>query len=90
MQKNGNLVVYNNLNNLVWSSQTEYIEIEPYYLVMQNDGNLVIQQNDVIIWQTNTKGKGFPPYFLVMQSDGNLVIYYDKNKPIWSIWTGII
>ncbi|NVJ59386.1 MAG: metallophosphoesterase [Gammaproteobacteria bacterium] len=57
-----------------------------YRLVMQQDGNLVIyNQQGQAIWSSNTVGSGADR--LVYQSDGNLVIYAG-NQAVWSSGTG--
>lgn len=55
------------------------------YLVMQNDGNLVMYDCCFkAIWSTctNKKYKGTGPFRAVMQKDGNFVIY-NRHKAIW-------
>ncbi|AZA83407.1 curculin domain-containing protein [Chryseobacterium lactis] len=53
-----------------------------YYLIFQNDGNLVLSnRNGNAIWGAGTERRGDRAEF---QNDGNLVIYDRYNKSIWS------
>ncbi|WP_426478355.1 PQQ-binding-like beta-propeller repeat protein [Chryseobacterium sp. CBSDS_008] len=53
-----------------------------YYLIFQNDGNLVLSNNNGDpIWGTGTDNKGSRAEF---QNDGNLVVYDSYNKSVWS------
>jgi hypothetical protein len=59
------------------------------YLVMQNDGNLVLYRSidfspHQAAWSTNTYNKGVGPYRCVIQTDGNFVIYDSRNAPLWA------
>jgi hypothetical protein len=52
MQSDGNLVLYHVNNAPAWASNTAG---KPgSYLIMQNDGNLVIYQPIVPVWASNT------------------------------------
>ena len=54
MQTDGNLVLYNNLNQAQWSSQT-YLKLTQPRLVIQDDGNLVIlNPSNQSFWSSNT------------------------------------
>ena len=54
MKTNGNLVIYNNLNQYQWSSQTD-LKLSQPRLVMQDDGNLVLYNpSDKAFWASNT------------------------------------
>ncbi|MGW1719424.1 protein kinase domain-containing protein [Streptomyces sp. NPDC002156] len=51
-------------------------------LAMQEDGNLVISDEDgTALWATSTKGEGNSTRF---QTDGNLVVYTSGGEPLWS------
>ncbi len=53
-----------------------------YYLVFQNDGNLVLSSNNGdAIWGAGTDNKGSRAEF---QNDGNLVVYDSYNRSVWS------
>jgi len=56
MQTNGNLVMRNSANAVVWSSDSYVGPNGSYYLAIQNDGNLVIYNaaNNKAIWETDT------------------------------------
>lgn len=80
LQADGNLVLYSNFSNPVWSSGTSTTAAD--HLVMQPDGNLVLYKNDgSAAWFSNTYGN--PGARLEMQTDGNMVIY-TGNTPIWA------
>lgn len=53
-----------------------------YYLIFQNDGNLVFcNKNSTPIWSSNTQNKGRKAIF---QKDGNLVVYNSANTAVFS------
>lgn len=53
-----------------------------YYLMFQNDGNLVLSNNNgTAIWEAGTSNRGSRAEF---QNDGNLVIYDSYNRALWS------
>jgi hypothetical protein len=59
MQADGNLVLYSRLSlsprYAVWASGSNGRGTPPYYLIVQNDGNVVIyDRNNRPIWATNT------------------------------------
>ena len=60
-------------------------------LIMQQDGNLVLYNNDVISWQSNTINTlNSPyklPYFFIYHSQGNLIIYDTNNVAVWESHT---
>jgi hypothetical protein len=56
-----------------------------YQLVMQGDGNLVLNNCCGAIWATMTNGIGGG--HLTMQPDGNLVLYDGSGAPHWSSHT---
>ena len=53
---------------------------QPYKLVLQQDGNLVLYENGLALWATGTNGKTVTQ--AVMQADGNLVLY----GPAGALW----
>jgi hypothetical protein len=54
-----------------------------YFLIMQNDSNLVMYNNqNQAIWASGTNGSGAT--FAIMQTDGNLVLYRNDNSPVWA------
>jgi len=60
MQTDGNIVVYNKANVVVWASNTIRGESDTYRLWNQNDGNLVLYKGPDAIWATNTDYLGTP------------------------------
>lgn len=84
-QKDGNLVLYKNVNHPIWASQTHGKSSKK--LRFQDDGNFVIYDDrDSPIWSSNTHNKNGS--YLTLQNDGNLVIYTYTNQPIWASNTG--
>lgn len=78
-QNDGNLVVYNQNDRSLWSSNTSG---KGGRAVFQDDGNLVVySQRESVVYSTNTNGKRANR--LTMQDDGNLVIY-NRSNPLWS------
>ncbi len=84
LQNDGNLVLYNSDNKILWSSNTKDKNVGTAN--MQKDGNFVIKDvYGTVVWATNTNGN--PGAYLVVQDDGNVVIYI-KTSQIWSTNTG--
>ena len=53
-----------------------------YYLAFQNDGNLVLSNNNGDpVWGAGTDNKGSRAEF---QNDGNLVVYDSYNRAVWT------
>lgn len=89
-QSDGNLVIYNSVNQAVWASKSDGKGTPPYKTVMQSDGNYVLYDaNDTEIWMSRSNGKGTPPYKLIMQDDCNLVVYDSNNKATWATGTNV-
>ncbi|CAF2650846.1 unnamed protein product [Rotaria sp. Silwood2] len=89
MQRDGNFVVYTSRDfspvNAQWSSNSAGKDQQPFHLMMQNNGNLVIRDvNNKAIWSTHTAGIGAKPHHLIMQIDRNLVLYDGNHQPIWA------
>ena len=89
MQKDGNVVIYDNDNEVKWAANKLG---KPKYLAMQNDGNLVVYGEDgkalwARSWCTDKlwPGQNLTPgqrlcsadgqYTAILQTDGNFVIY---------------
>lgn len=83
MQKDGNLVEYEDGNRAVWASGTS----TPQSIVrMQDDGNVVvIAPGNRPVWATSTDGNRNAT--LELQDDGNVVVYAQGHRAVWS--TGI-
>jgi hypothetical protein len=65
---------------------------KPFYLSVQNDGNIVVYSPDgSFLWASysNRAATSNRPYKLKMQDDGNLVLYDNINKPLWSSGTAM-
>jgi len=79
-QPDGNLVVYNKRNMVIWDSKTANRGGKALF---QSDGNLVIyDRRGQSIFSTNSSNKNGKS--LMMQNDGNLVIYTPSNYAIWA------
>jgi hypothetical protein len=83
LQTDGNLVLYDNYYNAIWSTGTEYQNV--IMAQMQSyDGNLVLYNvNNQSVWTSNTLFN--PGAYLDIQDDGNLVIYTKDAYPLWSV-----
>lgn len=94
VQKDGNLVVYRKTASdncypwgcSIWSSNTAGVRFTN--LLMQGDGNLVLQNRGRSSWDSRSSTGKYPPYRLQMQDDGNLVIYNARGVSVWSIQSG--
>lgn len=76
MQADCNLVLYvkqDNKDKARWSSRTQG-HGDSCYLLLQNNGNLVIFSGSNVIWSSRST-RGLNNYCLVIQTDGNVVIY---------------
>lgn len=80
----GNLVITNKSNKVIWSSNTFNTFATQLYIDYGSNLKLLNSTGAPINWQTNTKG-AFG--FLRLQNDGNLVIYSDKFEPLWNTGT---
>jgi hypothetical protein len=79
MQRDGNLVLYDQRRQPLWASNTQGQRVER--CIMQRDGNLVLYlRNGQPVWASNTAGK--PGSYLVVQDDGNMVIY--RPQGVWA------
>lgn len=77
MQGDCNLVLYLRKDKAsdkpLWASNTNGHGVS-CYLLLQNNGNLVIFSDSDVVWSSSTS-RGPNSYRLVMQTDGNVVIY---------------
>ncbi|KAL2157080.1 hypothetical protein VTH06DRAFT_7036 [Thermothelomyces fergusii] len=79
-QTDGKVAVYRD-GECVWQNTAEQRD-DINAVVMQEDGNLVLYDNDDNpVWATNTDGKGSTT-ILVVQDDGNVVLY--QGTPVWA------
>lgn len=89
-QSDGNLVIFNAVNQIVWASGTTGRGTPPYQAVMRSDGNYVLYDaNGTTLWESGSNGKGSPPYQLIMQDDCNLVVYDQNHKITWATGTTV-
>ncbi len=77
-------------NTVLEKNKRYYSEDNRYFLLFQEDGNLVVYKvmgNNKVkaIWNTHTNGKAIKK--CVFQDDGNLVLYDYNNKAIWAAFT---
>ena len=76
-------------NTSLVKNQKYYSADNRYYLIFQEDGNLVVYKTtntpNKAIWQTGTHGIAMQK--CVFQADCNLVLYDYKNKARWNSWT---
>jgi len=70
------------VNQTLHPSEALHSSDNRFYLWMQQDGNLVLQDNGTPIWWTGTQGN--PDSSLIMQGDGNLVIYRPDGTATWN------
>jgi hypothetical protein len=85
LQEDGNLVIYDELKNAIWASNTDGVGEGPYNLYLQGDGNLVIyDKNKTPTWASNTVGLGNQPYNAIVNTNGDLEIHDSFNNIIWS------
>ncbi|MHC5938126.1 hypothetical protein [Nostoc sp.] len=81
LQRDGNFVVYDSDNNVIWASNT--FDTQVNNIVMQYDCNLVIYDSNAIpTWATFTATHS--SCSLQLQNDGNLVIYTGDNVAVWA------
>jgi len=85
LQPDGNLVLRNAANTVVWRSNTSG---HPGASTrMQTDGNLVVYDAaGKSVWSTKTYGKDAT--YLLVQDDGTAVLYTAAKKAVWSTKTG--
>jgi hypothetical protein len=83
MQSDNNLVIYNNTNQLLWESQTTDTSVskQKAFLVLQNDGKLVMRYNDgsllKVIYPENSSPFENHPTVNVKEYE-----FYDSNNYI--------
>lgn len=83
LQEDGNLVLYQGLNEPIWTSNTANKPVKR--CIMQDDGNLVLYDDAFnVYWATNTVNK--KGCYLILLDDANLVIY-EANKSVWESGT---
>lgn len=86
-QNDGNLILYDAGNNIIWSSNTPNKGNGPYKTKVEENGNYVLYDaNNNKIWETGKIDKGTPPYRFSFKSENpcNAVIFDKSNKAMWS------
>ncbi|WP_064747871.1 hypothetical protein [Lysobacter antibioticus] len=83
-KSDGNLVIYTQSGQALWSSITA--GYGPSSAILQTDGNFVIYNSTRATWSSNTHGLASAQ--LLMQNDGNVVIYTAAGVPLWHTGTG--
>lgn len=91
MQRDGNLVSYNNSGRALWASSTNGTPwSSEAFAVLQGDGNFVVRSGSGRpLWATATDGN--PGNRLVVQDDGNTVIYFGtiSSQVLWASDTNV-
>lgn len=83
LQTNGDLVLRNERNTIVWSTGTR---ASGTHAVFQADGNFVLYSRDnSTLWSSRTDGHDGA--ILVLQPDGNMTIL-DRSDVLWATGTG--
>lgn len=90
-QKDGNLVIYNQQREAIWSTSTHNKDVAR--MILQDDGNLVIyDRTGAPVWSSNTPG--YSGAILQIAADGNVVILPSADpaaRPVWAaLATGTI
>lgn len=87
-KKNKNLVLYDLVGNVIWSSGTAYVGMKPAKLTIGCDGKLSLTDNaGTVLWSKSKTSAQNTPTRLVVQNDRNLVMYDRDNKVVWSAST---
>ncbi|MFJ6901940.1 hypothetical protein [Streptomyces hokutonensis] len=83
MQTDGNLVVYDELSQPRWGSDTVG---HGWRATLQDDGNFVVYtRSNQAVWGSGTEGN--PGSTLWIQDDGNVVVYNHLGFPLWGTGT---
>ena len=91
LHEDGNLVLRStpardtpNKSEHLWDIALRDKNAGPFFMVMQEDGNLVIyDRHNNARWSTSTHGKGKGPYQCVLQDDGVFVVLDVEGKATW-------
>jgi len=82
MQENGALVLYNEMNQVIWQTYT----VKAQFLVLRANGDLRLEQfGGDYLWHTNTAGSGVMR--AVLQKNCDFVLYTQYWVKIWSTGT---
>lgn len=87
MQRDCNLVLYNE-NNPLWASNSSTTIFESCYFLLQPDGNGVIYDSwQNAVFATDTWGRNDGSHTITLQSDGNVVMTNAQGDAIWQTYT---
>ncbi|WP_208123333.1 hypothetical protein, partial [Facilibium subflavum] len=84
MQHDGNLVLYDLLQNALWSSHTK--DSTAIKAIVQHNGLVLYDASLKAIWSSGTTSPD-KANILKLQKDRNLVLYSDDSKSVWSTHT---
>ena len=92
LQEDGNLVLRNANEEMIWASNSYERGEAPYRLLMQPDNNLVIYDGKgKAIWSTDVyitdQSTWKKPGFAALQDDGNFVVYDGAWDVMWDAGT---
>jgi|GEM_PF-6991280 len=84
MQNDGNLVVYGNNGQAVWSSRTygQNCSAGRCHMLMQSDGNLVVY-NNAALWSSGTSGHP-GAHLVILTAQPYLKIVDSAGVTIWN------
>lgn len=79
----GKLLIYDDISP-IWNANIKQPGKQPYTLVMETDGNLVIRDyGKKEIWSSGTKFKGTGPWIAILQPDRNFCVKDSKGTVTW-------
>ena len=87
----GNTILYDEANYIIWASQTGGAIPKPAQLNLNKNGQLAaLDQSAEAIWKSlNPTVAEEGPFDAILRNDGNLVITRRKdNKVVWSLKPG--
>ena len=95
LQENGNFILYDSGNDIVWASNTRGQGTPPYSLHLESDGNLVLYDGwgigqSTAIWDTGTGKNGTGPYSAKVSElyDSCALLIHDSIGTV--LWTNPI
>ena len=87
MQDDGNLVLYGENAVVLWYSSTSCADDKSCYFSFQNDGNLVIYENETAIWNSETSGMGV--HHLTIDNV-QMALYNAAGAVLWTSLSGTV
>jgi len=89
MQDDGNLVIYSEPDQAIWSTQTNGQKIKDGMIFQFSDGNLCLYDTEgKCVWATMTNGTEVDKF--VIQNDGNFVGYGKHGTVFWASHSNVI